>query len=75
MLDQGLQKGLTLNFGCRMGSCGMCCARLVEGRVDQSRQIFLSDEQIEQGYVLMCQAQPLSDVVVELCSEDEIDEL
>jgi 2Fe-2S type ferredoxin len=75
VLDDGLQRGATLNFGCRMGSCGMCCARLVEGRVDQSTQIFLSDEQIAQGYVLLCQAKPLSDVVVQLCKEEEIDQL
>jgi ferredoxin len=75
ILDDGLQRGVILNFGCRMGSCGMCCGRLLEGRVDQSSQIFLSDEQIEQGYVLLCQARPLSDVVVQLCTDDEIDEL
>jgi ferredoxin len=75
VLDDGLEKGIRLNFGCRMGSCGMCTGRLIEGRVDQSSQIFLSDEQIEQGYVLLCQARPLSDIVVQLCTDDEIDEL
>lgn len=75
VLDDALGRGATLNFGCRMGSCGMCCARLLEGRVDQSTQIFLSDEQVEQGFVLLCQARPLSDIVVQLCTEDEIDEL
>jgi 2Fe-2S type ferredoxin len=75
ILDDALQRGLDLNFGCRMGSCGMCCAHLLEGQVDQSSQIFLSDEQIQQGFVLLCQARPLSDVVVKLCTEDEIDQL
>ena len=41
--------GWICTFGCRMGSCGMCCARLLEGRVDQSTQIFLTDEQIARG--------------------------
>ena len=53
----------------------MCSAHLVEGRVDQSSQIFLTDEQIQDGFVLLCQARPLSDVVVRLCTDDEIDEL
>jgi ferredoxin len=75
VLDDGLQRGLQLNFGCRMGSCGMCCARLLEGRVDQSNQVFLTDEQIREGFVLMCQARPLSDVVLRVCTEDEIDQL
>jgi ferredoxin len=66
---------VNLNYGCRMGSCGSCSARLLEGRVDQSSQIFLTDEQIQQGFVLLCQARPLSDVVVKLCTEDVIDEL
>lgn len=73
VLDDALRRGATLNFGCRMGSCGMCCARLVEGTVDQSTQIFLSEEQVARGYVLLCQAKPRSDLVVQLCREDEID--
>jgi ferredoxin len=75
ILDEALQRGVDLAFGCRMGSCGMCCARLLEGRVDQSNQIFLTDEQIQQGFVLMCQARPLSDVVLKVCTDDEIDQL
>jgi 2Fe-2S type ferredoxin len=75
ILDDSLERGLHLQFGCRMGSCGMCCARLVEGRVDQSSQIFLTDEQIRDGYVLLCQARPQSDCVIELCTEEEIDRL
>ena len=38
ILDMGLGSGLDLPFGCRMGSCGMCCAKLIEGQVDQSTE-------------------------------------
>ena len=75
VLDDALKRGADLPFGCRMGSCGMCCARLLEGKVDQSSQIFLTEAQVQQNYVLMCQAHPLSDVVLEVCSDDEIDAL
>jgi ferredoxin len=75
ILDIGLEKDVDLRFGCRMGSCGMCAAKLLSGQVDQSTQIFLSDEQIARGYVLLCQARPLSDVRVQLCTDDEIDAL
>lgn len=75
VLDEALRRGAGLTFGCRMGSCGMCCARLLEGRVDQSTQIFLTDEQVRDGYVLLCQARPLSDVTLKLCTDDEIDPL
>jgi ferredoxin len=75
VLDEALQRGARLPFGCRMGSCGMCCARLLEGRVDQSTQIFLTEEQEQQGYVLLCQARPRSDAVLMMCTDDEIDPL
>ncbi|HYD49229.1 MAG TPA: 2Fe-2S iron-sulfur cluster-binding protein [Terriglobales bacterium] len=75
LLDQGLSEQLDLPFGCRMGSCGMCCARIVEGEVDQSGQIFLTDGQIEQGFVLLCQAKPRSNLRLRLCSDEEVDQL
>ncbi len=75
ILDDALERGQDLQFGCRMGSCGMCAARLVEGRIDQSHQIFLTDEQQRAGFVLLCQARPLSDVVVRVCTDEEIDQL
>ena len=73
--DEGLERGLYLNFGCRMGSCGMCAAVLLEGCVDQSRQIFLTEAQQQAGFVLLCQARPLSDVVVRVCRNEELDQL
>lgn len=75
ILDDALERGMDLKFGCRMGSCGMCAARLLEGRVDQSQQIFLTEAQQRAGFVLLCQACPQSDVVVRVCSNEEIDEL
>ena len=75
MLDEALARGYTLPFGCRMGSCGMCCARLLEGQVDQSGQFFLTEAQQRDGYVLLCQARAQSDLVVRLCTEDELDPL
>lgn len=75
VLDGAIQRGALLSFGCRMGSCGMCCAKIVDGKVDQSAQLFLTEEQVQQGYVLLCQARPLTDVTFRLCTDDEIDAL
>jgi len=38
-------------------------------------QIFLTEEQEQQGYVLLCQARPQSDAVFMMCTDDEIDPL
>ena len=75
ILDDALDRGAHLPFGCRMGSCGMCTARIVDGVVDQSTGIFLDDDQQSDGFVLLCQARPLSDVTVVMCTDDEIDPL
>jgi ferredoxin len=75
LLDEALERGYELPFGCRMGSCGMCCARLFEGEVDQGGQFFLTEAQQRDGYVLLCQARAKSDVVVRLCTDDELDPL
>lgn len=75
ILDTALERGAELPFGCRMGSCGMCATRLLEGKVDQSTQQFLGEKHVQAGFVLLCQAKPCSDVVVRLCDEREIDAL
>lgn len=75
LLDDALARGYELPFGCRMGSCGMCCARLLEGEVDQSGQFFLTEEQVRDGYVCLCQAKAKGDVVLRLCTDDELDPL
>ena len=75
VLDHALRHGVDAPFGCRMGSCGMCCARVVSGRVDMGEQIFLDEAQRARGYVLMCQGRTRTDAVLEACTDDEIDEL
>jgi hypothetical protein len=48
---------------------------LLEGQVDQSGQFFLTEAQPRDGYVLLGQARAKSDLVVRLCTDDELDPL
>ncbi|WP_052847571.1 2Fe-2S iron-sulfur cluster-binding protein [Streptomyces avicenniae] len=50
-------------YACRGGVCGTCRARLTEGRVHLARNDALEDDELAAGYVLACQAQPLTDHV------------
>ncbi|MBJ6934446.1 2Fe-2S iron-sulfur cluster binding domain-containing protein, partial [Vibrio cholerae] len=47
---------------CRSGICGSCKCREQDGRVRRLSQETLSEEEIEQGYVLACSTLAESDV-------------
>ncbi|MEV1006332.1 2Fe-2S iron-sulfur cluster-binding protein [Streptomyces sp. NPDC049881] len=47
-------------YACRGGVCGTCRARLTEGRVHLDRNDALEDDELAAGYVLACQARPLT---------------
>jgi CDP-4-dehydro-6-deoxyglucose reductase len=68
VLTAGLEAGLNLAYSCRAGSCTTCRGRIVEGKVDygRSNDHCLSAEQRAQGYALLCQAAPLTDLIVEV---------
>ena len=77
LLDAALDAGLRLAHSCRSGNCGTCCARLLGGSIDypQGRPLGLSDAQIAEGYVLLCQARARTDLDLELQEIRRADEV
>jgi toluene methyl-monooxygenase electron transfer component len=61
---------------CNVGECGTCRCRLREGKVRLKRDIthHVSIEELEQGYILGCQAVPEGDVVVQVPGLSATDE-
>ncbi|MGW7319389.1 2Fe-2S iron-sulfur cluster-binding protein [Streptomyces sp. NPDC054865] len=63
LLDALLAAGVEAPYSCREGACAACCCRVVEGEVTMVRNEVLDAEDLADGYVLACQALPLTDRV------------
>lgn len=66
LLEQLRDQGVDLPYGCEYGGCITCAAKLVEGEVDQRRQVALNNRQIDNGYVILCVARATSDITLEI---------
>jgi ring-1,2-phenylacetyl-CoA epoxidase subunit PaaE len=56
VLDAAIRAGLELPFSCRAGVCSTCRTKLVRGEVEMAQNYALEEWEVEQGYVLACQA-------------------
>jgi CDP-4-dehydro-6-deoxyglucose reductase len=67
LLEAALRAGLSLDYGCSIGSCGKCKARIVSGQVQRTRHsdYALTAAEKGAGVVLMCCNTALTDVVLE----------
>ena len=66
LLDSLREQGVDLPYGCRYGGCISCAAKLIDGEVDQKRQVALNNRQINDGYIILCVARPLSNLILEI---------
>ena len=64
ILDAMCNAGIDVPYSCKSGVCSTCRARLLEGRVRMDRNFALEKTDLDAGFVLCCQAHPLTPVVV-----------
>ena len=60
VLDVALAAGLDLPYACRGGVCCTCRARVLQGQVAMEKNFTLEQWEIDKGFVLTCQARPLT---------------
>lgn len=61
ILDAAMQQGLEPPYSCAGGACGTCRAKVLLGRAVMDQNHALEDDEIANGYVLTCQAHPVSE--------------
>ena len=66
LLDSLREHGIDLPYGCKYGGCITCAAKLIDGEVDQKRQVALNNRQINDGYIILCVARPKSNLIIEI---------
>ena len=64
ILDAASAAGLEVPFSCTSGVCGTCRAKCIEGEVRMERNFALDKAEVAAGFVLTCQAHPLTPRVV-----------
>lgn len=63
ILENARAEGLPAPYACKAGVCATCRAKVISGKVEMVQNYGLTAAEVEQGYVLTCQAVPASDDV------------
>ena len=63
ILDAAMEQDLDVPFSCKGAVCCTCKAKITNGKVTMDANYALSDQEVEDGYILACQAHPATESV------------
>lgn len=64
ILDAAIDEGADAPYSCRGGVCSTCKGKLLKGTATMTLNYSLTDKEVEEGYILTCQAHPSSDELI-----------
>ena len=74
LLEAAMAAGVHVNAGCGgNGSCGKCRIKVLEGEVNAPAHVKIAQWEYDAGIRLACKSRPLTDVVIEVPLESQID--
>ncbi|MEZ4853148.1 2Fe-2S iron-sulfur cluster-binding protein [Flavobacterium sp.] len=63
ILEAALKHNLDAPYSCQGGICSSCIARVTEGKAEMKKNQILTDDEIEEGLILTCQAHPVTPTI------------
>jgi len=63
LLESARRAGLSPPFSCEAGNCGTCMGKITEGKATMRVNDALDEDEVEDGYILTCQAIPDTDSI------------
>ncbi|MDG1719573.1 MAG: FAD-binding oxidoreductase [Flavobacteriales bacterium] len=64
ILDSAMEEGADIPFSCKGAVCCTCKAKVMEGKAIMDENYSLSEEEVEEGYILTCQAHPTTENII-----------
>ena len=77
LLNAALKSGIAWPHNCRVGSCGTCRCKLVDGKIKALNDFgyVLDADELDQGMILACQTRLRTDISVEVALEEDAQSL
>ncbi len=63
ILEAAMDSGADLPFSCKGGVCATCKAKVLKGKVEMDLNHSLTEQEVQEGYILTCQSHPVTEEV------------
>lgn len=63
ILDVLIEAKINPPYSCTSGACSTCMAKVTKGEAKMDACFALDDDEVEEGYILTCQAHPVTDEI------------
>ena len=64
LLAASLRNNLDAPYSCQGGVCSSCLCKITEGKAVMTKNSILTDSEVEEGFVLACQAHPTTSKII-----------